>query len=89
MEKIKLTRKVINFENPNGQEVELTVQDLEQLEKDKLQDLQREEDRQVILKAEEDAQKLVKEKQDKARASLLSKLSSLGITEEEFNTLVK
>lgn len=89
MENIKLTRKIVNLDNPNGIEVELTVEEIEQLEKDRLRNLQEEEDRQVALKAEEEAQKLLKEKQDKAKASLLSKLSALGITEEEFTSLVK
>lgn len=43
----------------------------------------------VKEKEKEDLEKLLAEQKKEARKSLLSKLSALGITEQEFNTLVK
>lgn len=73
----------------NGIIVPLSETEIAQMKIDAENDKKEQEEIKVKQKEKEDLQKLLVEQKKEARKSLLSKLSALGITEQEFNTLVK
>ena len=72
------TKTIYNPQNPNGLVVDLTTEEIAQMEQDAIQ-------------AEQDRLAYEAEKQAKidAKASALAKLSALGLTEEEVQAIIK
>lgn len=73
----------------NGVIVPLSEDEIAQIKIDAENEKKEEEEKKVKQKEQDDLAKLVTEQKQEARKSLLSKLSALGVTEQEFNTLIK
>ena len=71
------TKLIYNPQNPNGLVIDLTDEEINQIEQD-------------AIKAEQDRIAYEAEKQAKAnaKASALAKLSALGLTEEEVKAIL-